>query len=128
MSQLALVFRINRTGVYDILRKEREGNLKDRSRRTCNQPRRTPDLVEDKVIEVRYGTRYEPARLSRYLKQHAASSIPSGTIRYVVRRDWDKIKYLPQHQVIKERREFIDLYSARPFEIVQMDLKYITVP
>ena len=125
ISQVALIFGINRTVVYDILRKEREGNLKDRSRTPANQPRRTPALVEDKVIEVKCRTRYGPERLSRYLKQHEGLSIPPGTIRHIVRRNKDKIKYLPQHQVRKERREFIDWYSAKPFEIVQVDLKYI---
>ncbi|TLN17672.1 hypothetical protein FDZ71_06150 [bacterium] len=125
ISQVALIFGINRTVVYDILRKEREGNLKDRSKTPANQPRRTSALVEDKVIEVKCRTRYGPERLSRYLKQHEGLSIPPGTIRHIVRRNKDKIRYLPQHRVRKERREFIDWYSARPFEIVQVDLKYI---
>ena len=125
ISQVALVFGINRTVVYDILRKEREGNLKDRSRTPGNQPRRTPALVEDKVIEVKCRTKYGPERLSRYLKQHEGLSIPPGTIRHIVRRNRDKIRHLPRHQVRKEKREFIDWYSARPFEIVQVDLKYI---
>lgn len=32
ISQVGLIFGINRTVVYDILKKEREGNLKDRSK------------------------------------------------------------------------------------------------
>jgi len=43
--QAASVFGINRTVVYDIPRKEKEGNLKDRSRAPRNQPRRTPAQV-----------------------------------------------------------------------------------
>ena len=50
ISQTALVFGINRTVVYDILRKEEQGNLKDCYRAPCNRPRRTPIQVEDKVI------------------------------------------------------------------------------
>ena len=78
--QAASVFGINRTVVYDILRKEKEGNLKDRSRAPRNQPHRIPIQVEDKVIEVKCKTRYGPERLSRYLKQHEGLSIPPGTI------------------------------------------------
>lgn len=63
ISQTASVFGINRTVVYDILRKEKEGNLKDCSRAPRNQPRRTPAQVEDKVIEVKCRTRYGPERL-----------------------------------------------------------------
>ncbi len=125
ISQTALVFGINRTVVYDILRKEEDGNLKDRSRAPCNQPRRTSTHVEDKVIEVKCKTRYGPERLSRYLKQHEGLSVPPGTIRHIVRRNKSRIVYLPQHRVRKEKREFVDWYSAKPFEIVQVDLKYI---
>jgi transposase len=76
--QAASVFGINRTVVYDILRKEKGGNLKDRSRAPRNQPRRTPAQVEDKIIEVKCRTRYGPERLSRYLKQHEALSVRSS--------------------------------------------------
>lgn len=38
IADVARVFEINRPVVYDILQKEREGDLKDRSRR----PRRSP--------------------------------------------------------------------------------------
>jgi len=37
--------------VYDILRKEVEGDLRDRSRVPKRQPNRTPPEVEEKVIE-----------------------------------------------------------------------------
>jgi len=87
ISQTALVFGVNRTVVYDILRKDKQGNLKDRSRAPRNQPRRTPIQVEDKVIEVKCKTRYGPERLSRYLKQHEGLSVPPGTIRHIVRRN-----------------------------------------
>jgi len=58
ISQGAQVFGINRTVIYDILRKEKEGNLKDRSRVPHHQPRRTPTQIEDKVIKVKCQTRY----------------------------------------------------------------------
>ena len=125
VSQVASVFGINRAVVYDILRKEKEGNLKDRSRAPHNQPRRTPALVEDKVIEVKCRTRYGPERLSHYLKQHEGLSVPPGTIRHIIRKNKSRIVYPSQRRVRKEKREFIDWYSAKPFEIVQVDLKYI---
>ena len=53
ISQTALVFGINRTVIYDILRKAVEGDLKDHSRAPHSQPRRTPIQVEDKVIEIK---------------------------------------------------------------------------
>ena len=125
ISQKALVFGINRTVVYDILRKEEQGNLKDCYRAPCNRPRRTPIQVEDKVIETKCKTRYGSERLSRYLKQHEDLSGPPGTMRHIIRRNKDRISYLPKQRIRKEKRGFVDWYSAKPFEIVQVDLKYI---
>jgi putative transposase len=125
ISQTALVFGITRPVVYDIIRKEREGDLKDRLRAPHHQPNRTSACIEDKVIEVKGRTRYGAERLSRYLKQYEGISVSPGTIRHVLRRNKGRLKYLPSGRVRKEKREFIDWYSAKPFEIVQVDLKYI---
>jgi transposase len=125
VSQTALMFGINRMVVYDMVRKEQEGDLKDRSRAPHHQPNRTPLQIEDKVIEIKSRTRYGPERLSRYLEQHEGIPVPPGTIRHILRRNKGKVKYLPPRKVRKEKREFIDWYSAKPFEIVQVDLKYI---
>jgi transposase len=124
--QTALIFGINRSVIYNILEKEREGNLKDRSRAPHHQPRRTAQAIEDKVIEVKNKTHFGPERLSRYLKQYEGISIPPGTVRHIIRRNKERIIYpLSRHRVRKEKREFIDWYSAKPFEIVQIDLKHI---
>jgi putative transposase len=125
IQQTALVFGITRPLVYDIIRKEGEGNLKDRPRAPHHQPNRTPAWIEDKVIEVKVRTRYGAEMLSRSLKQPEDISIPPGTISHVLRRNKGRFKYLLSGRVRKGKREFIDLYSARPFEIVQVDLKYI---
>ena len=126
ISQTARMFSITRAVVYSILKKEREGDLRDRSRAPKYQPKKTPDLVEDKVVEVKNRTHLGPERLSRYLEEHEGLSVPAGTIRHILRRNKEKIKYgLPHHRTRKEKREFVDWYSARPFEIVQMDTKHI---
>jgi len=87
ISQAAWVFGINRAVVYNILRKEREGNLRDRPRAPHHQPRRTPSALEDKVMEVKNKTRLGPERLSRYLKQYEGVNLPAGTIRHILRRN-----------------------------------------
>ena len=126
ISQAASVFGISRPVVYDILRKGREGDLRDRSRAPHRQPRRTPPVIEDKVIEVKNKTRLGPERLSRYLKQYESVNLPAGTIRHILRRNKKRIDYhLSGFRVRKGKREFVDWYSAKPFEIVQMDLKFI---
>ena len=126
ISEASSIFGINRAVVYDIIKKEREGDLKDRSKAPKHQPRRTPAAIEDKVIEIKNKTRLGPERLSRYLKQHEGICVPPGTLRHIIRRNQKKINYhLRSYRVRKEKREFIDWYSAKPFEIVQVDLKYI---
>jgi len=61
------MFGITRSVVYNILKKEKEGDLRDRSRAPRHQPRKTPAAVEDKVIEVKNRTHLGPERLTRYL-------------------------------------------------------------
>ena len=70
IAQTALIFGINRRVVYDITRKDKEGDLRDRSRAPRHQPRRTPPTIEDKVIEIKNRTQLGPERLSCYLKEH----------------------------------------------------------
>ena len=126
ISQTARLFGINRTVVYDIVRKHKEGDLRDRSRAPKHQQKKTPAAIEDKVIDAKNKTRLGPERLAHYLKKHEGVSVPAGTIRHILRRNKGRINYhLPSHRVRKARREFIDWYSAKPFEIVQMDVKYI---
>ena len=96
IAEAARTFGINRPVVYDILRKEREGDLSDRSRAPKNQPRKTPAETEAKVLEVKNQTRLGAKRLSRHLKKYEELSVPYGTIRHILRRNREKIKY-PHH-------------------------------
>ena len=125
ISEAARVFAINRSVVYDILRKEKEGNLDDRPRTPKNQPNKTPSVIEDKVIAVKNQTGYGHRRLSLYLKKHHHLSVPYGTIRHILRRNREKIKYKISYARRKKKRMFVDWYSAKPFEIVQIDIKFI---
>src|SRR4030042_2428723 len=126
IARTAAVFGINRTVVYDIIGKERQGDLHDRPRTPRHQPGQTPGKIEDKVIETRNKTHLGPERLARYLKQDEGIGIAAGTIRHIIRRNrWRLEHHPPRHRVRKEKRAFVDWYSAKPFEIVQVDLKYI---
>ena len=126
ISQTARMFGITRAVVYDILKKDSEGDLKDRSRVPRHQPRRTAIEIEEKVIVAKNRTHMGPERLTRYLQVHEGIIVPAGTIRHILRRNKGKLRYgIARYRTRKEKREFIDWYSAKPFEIVQMDVKYI---
>jgi len=124
-TEAARVFGVNRTVIYDILKKEKEGDLKDRARTPHHQPNKTKPEIEDKVIEMRNKTHLGPQRLTLYLAKYENIKVPPGTIRHILRRNRQKLAYFaaPRHR--REKREFIDWYSAKPFEIMQMDIKFI---
>lgn len=126
ISDAACVFNVNRPVVYDILKKEKAGSLADRSKRPHTCPRKTSDDIEDKVIACKNRTHLGPKRLSKYLVKHEGVTVPAGTIRHILRRNKDKLTHrkLPV-KTRNEKREFIDWYAAKPFEIVQIDLKFI---
>jgi len=48
ISETAKIFGINRPVVYDILKKEKEGDLSDRSKAPKISPSKTSQAVEDK--------------------------------------------------------------------------------
>lgn len=126
IAQTARVFGINRCVVYDILKKQAIGSLLDRPRTPKHQPRKTSASVEDRVIEAKNKTRLGPIRLSLYLAKYKQIHIAPGTIRHIIRRNRHRLTYkLLTSKQRKMKRPFVDWYSAKPFEIVQIDLKHI---
>jgi len=125
ISESARVFGIQRTVVYDILKKKKEGDLKDRSRAPLHSPYQTPVKIEDQVVETKNQTHLGPKRLSIYLKKYEKIKVPYGTIRHILRRNKSKLTYSFKARKKAEKREFVDWYSAKPFQIVQIDLKFI---
>ena len=126
IADCARVFGINRPVIYDIINKETQGDLTDRSRRPHHCPNQTNPAIEEVVIRLKNKTRLGSKRLSRYLKKYGAIVIAPGTIRHILRRNKDKLIYpVKGRKQRREKREFVDWYSAKPFEIVQMDVKFI---
>jgi transposase len=126
VSGAARMFGVNRCVVYDILKKDQEGDLRDRAKTPKHQPKKTGAEMEEQVIAAKNKTRLGPERLSRYLQQYEGMVVSAGTIRHILRRNRARIAYpLGRHCMRKEKREFVDWYAAKPFEIVQMDVKFI---
>lgn len=126
VSRTARAFGIQRPVVYDILAKQRSGDLADRPKAPRRQPRRTPAATEQRVVEAKNQTRLGPERLSRWLQKYASLQVAPGTIRHILRRNRAQLTTTPaSRRPGKGPREFVDWYSAKPFEIVQVDLKYI---
>ncbi len=126
VAEVARIFGIQRPVVYDILRKRSEGDLTDRSKAPKHCPNKTSDLVEDKVIEVKNKTRFGPKRLSIHLKKYYQLEVAPGTIRHIFRRNKHRLNYkFKTREGTTTKREFVDWYSSKPFEIVQVDVKFI---
>ena len=81
--------------------------------------------MEDLVIKLKNKTNYGPERLSDYLLDYENIKISYGTIRHILARNKDKLTKKKRHKVRRGKREFVDWYSAKAFEIVQIDLKHI---
>ena len=126
VSAVARCFGVNRCVVYDILAKWAEGDLGDRSRRPRHVGNQTSRETEEKVIAAKNKTHYGPERLTRYLLRYEGVCVAAGTIRHIVARNRERLTGpgLAQRRQT-ERRPFVDWYAAKPFEIVQIDLKYI---
>jgi transposase len=121
----ARTFGITRPVVYDILKKQGEGDLRDRSRQPKHQPNKTPPEIEDQVIKAKNTTHKGYRRLSNHLKKYQGINVAPGTIRNILRRNRHRLTHPAPKRRRREKREFVDWYSAEPFEIVQVDLKYI---
>lgn len=81
------VFGINRTVIYDIIKKGKESNLKDRSKAPKNIPHKTPPNIERIVVEIAQTTKLSPKRLGYHLMKYNRLDIPYGTLRHILRRN-----------------------------------------
>ena len=120
----ARAFGITRPTVYAIQSKGRGGDLRDASRAPKTRPRQTTPEVEAHVVAAKRRTRLGSRRRHHCLRRYEALEVPWTTIRHIVRRHHDELPGKGRRRA-GTARPFVDWYSAKPFEIVQMDLKYI---
>ncbi len=126
IAHTAQAFGITRPVVYDILAKQDEDNLHDRPKTPKHQSRKTPPLIEEQVIAARNKIRLGPKRLQLYLAKYEDLLLPWTTIRHILHRNRHRLSPLsPPRQPGQSPRPFVDWYAAKPFQIVQIDLKHI---
>ncbi len=125
VTETARVLHTTRRTIYKALKKGVDGNLDDSSTAPKTIHNRTPQQIEDKVIEIKEKTRYGPIRVADELLEQQGITLSTHTIRNILRRHKKSLK-LKQHKPYKKGpRAFVDWYNAKPFEIVQIDLKHI---
>jgi putative transposase len=123
VAETARTFGITRPVVYDIQSKAQEGDLKDRTKRPHRQPTKTASCVEEQVIAAKLRTHFGPRRLAIYLHKYEKLELPWPTIRHILRRNRELLNTPKKRR--GQPRPFVDWYSAKPFEVVQVDLKHI---
>ena len=126
IAKTARAFGVQKPVVYNILRKYAQGDLADRSKAPHRQPRKSFSAVEYKVIAAKNKTHLGPERLSRWLAKYEEMAVAPGNIRHILRRNREKLQFAVKgRRPAREKRELIDWYSAKPFEVVQVDLTQI---
>ncbi len=125
VSETARILGITRATIYKAIRKQKEEYLDDSSRAPKTVANKTASSIEDKVIKLKRKTNYGPIRLKEELFSQYGITLSHHTIRNIVRRNRKKIKRKETNNHKRSPRQFIDWYQAKPFEVVQIDLKHI---
>lgn len=125
VAETAHILHVTRATIYKTLRKKEGDNLHDGSRAPHHIANKTPQDIEAKVIELKQQTNYGPLRLKDELLGRYGITLSSHTIRNIVRRNKKSLRKKENKRKRRSSRPFIDWYQAKPFEVVQVDLKYI---
>lgn len=121
----ARLLSITRATVYKAIAKKQAGDLDDASRAPKTVHNKTPGGIEKKIVKLKKRTNYGPLRLKEELLEVNGVELSEHTIRNIVRRNKRKTRGRKHKPHKKGARQFVDWYSAKPFEVVQIDLKYV---
>jgi len=91
VADCARTFRVQRAVVYDILKKQQEGSLKDRSKAPKHLPTKTSDRIEALVVDAKNKTGFGTKWLLVYLVRYRGTDLTFSTVRNILRRNKDKI-------------------------------------
>ncbi len=125
VAETARILRITRATIYKAQRKAKEENLNDASRAPKRVANKTSADIEERVITIKRKTNFGPVRIQEELAIQYGITLSFHTIRNIVRRNREKIKPKETTSHRRSPRQFVDWYQAKPFEIVQVDVKYI---
>ncbi len=91
IAKTAKAFGLQRVVVYDIIRKSKQGNLKDRSKAPKRVHNRTVHDIVEVIIKAKNTTKFGPKRLFSYLQLRYGLFVAYGTIRSILRRNEHRI-------------------------------------
>src|ERR1700734_3880952 len=125
VAECARLLHTTRRTIYKALKKDAAGDLNDSSTAPRNVPNRTASNIEEKVIEIKEKTHYGPIRIADELFEQHRITLSTHTIRNIVRRHKKSLKMKHHKPHKKGVRQFVNWYTAKPFEVVQIDLKHV---
>ncbi len=125
VSQTAILLNTTRRTVYKAMHRSKSDDLSDITTAPKTVHNRTPLDIEDKVIAIKKQTRYGPIRIADELKSQHGLILSTHTIRNIIRRHKKSMEIKEHKPHKKGPRAFVDWYNAKPFEVVQIDLKHI---
>jgi transposase len=125
VAQTAKTLHITRVTVYKTLKKAKEECLDDKSCSPHRVANKTNPDIEKKVIEIKNLTNYGPLRIKEEMFDQYGIILSHHTVRNIIRRNKKNITKKETVSYGRSNRPFIDWYQAKPFEVVQIDLKYI---
>ena len=124
VAETARLLHTTRVTIYKALTKQKGGSLEDLSTAPHTVVNKTDGDTEKKVVELKEKTNYGPLRLKDELQGQYGISLSHHTIRNIIRRN-KKTKTKTRKRFKRSSRPFVDWYSAKAFEVVQIDLKHI---
>lgn len=124
ITHTALLLSTTRKTIYKAIDKKKQGNLSDTSTKPLTIHNKTSSSIEEQVVTLKKKTRYGPKRLVKELYEVYTVRLSLHTIRNILRRNKDKLKKNHKPKA-RKARPFIDWYSAKACEIVQIDLKHV---
>ena len=125
VASTARILHASRRTIYKALRKQKEQCLNDTSTAPHTVKNKTNVSIEEKVVMLKQKTNYGPLRLKDELFEVYGIMLSAHTIRNIIRRNRRTIRGKRVKRVRRSSRPFIDWYSSKAFEVVQIDLKYI---
>ena len=119
VSKTALMLSISRPTV----RRARDGELEDRSKRPHHSPTKTASHVEKLIVQEAKRTGFRYRRLAGYLQRKLSLGFPEDTVKAVLKRNGAKKK--TRKTANARRRPLYDYEALMPFQEMQLDTNHI---
>jgi hypothetical protein len=119
VSKTARALVISRNSV----RRARDGNLEDLSRRPNSSPSRTPDKFEKLILMEAKRTGFRYRRLSLYIQRKYSLLFSENTIKAILKRN--QLKRKSKRSASGQRRHLYDYEALEPFTEFQLDTKHL---